>query len=470
MKEISLNAALEVLKETYQGIDLRALLARATADSQWQCIVLKVRLTKEPTKEIRARQLKGEICNVSNDLLRIAFESRKISELDSILEDVEKGVISLKEAQAGLIGYGHEKIREREIINDPGYSTLEEMKGFRNKAGCTSMAETPLVAIEKLIRNRVAGTNIEEFKYCLDMPALVNTTNVVILLPLYCKRLPLLSKERGKYLTRFQTHKSLSNRIKSKIRVYPEGRIGESPQIKLVDLERPAINRNQMVITRLPLKHAIRDGDYIEVDILESTMHSVLISDHLWASEVLPEKKSKFWLNNVLERIDRNLGTLEGWIQGENKGEQQGDFERAVCMLFSVCGLVSVHVGDDYETQTLQIRRNTHKKSSISTDIVMSHPLEEDDTIFLCQCTREWKKDDKFDDILNFTRELRGMSGKTKIKPVLVTRLERAKISEYEATATRRGVKVLTINDLMSLLNRVRQNVKPDKLIKSLLS
>jgi hypothetical protein len=469
-KNNSLNSALRVLKETYNAIDIRAVLARPRSDSPWQCIVLKIRLTNEGTAAIKKHQDKGEICRVSNDHLRIVFESKRINEIETLLKEIERGEISVKGTSARLIGYGHGNIRDREIINDPGYSTPKESNGYRNKAVYTSMNESPPAAIENLgIGKDEMGTTIEEIRYCLDMPALVNPTNVVVLLPIYFRRLQLLSKEKGKYLTRFQVHRSLVNRLRSKVRVYPEGRIGENPHIEIVDLEKLPSNRRQMVITRLPMKSTIQEGDHIEVDIFDPVIRSVTINEKFWASEVLPKKIYSFWLKNVIERIDRDLKILECWLRGENVEGKSQDFETAVSILLSLCGLRSVHVGDIYETKTIQSRRNSHKKSSIGTDIIALLPSEEDKTIFLCQCTTEWKKDEKFDDMLNFAHEFRRVSKDIDIKSVLITRLERDTISEYEATAKRRGVRVLTIDDLMALLNDIRQNIKPYRHIKSFL-
>jgi hypothetical protein len=243
----------------------------------------------------------------------------------------------------------------------------------------------------------------------------------------------------------------------------------------IVDHDKPSGSKRQMVITRLPMKTTIQEGDHIEVDIIDPAIHSMTITEQFWASEVLPEKKVlpekiySFWLKNVIERIDRDFRTLECWIRGDNGGRESENFEKAVSILLSLCGLRSVHVGDIYETKTGQSRRNAHKKTSIGTDIVALLPSEEDKTIFLCQCTTEWKSEERIDDMLNFAHELRRVSKGIDIKSVLITRLERDTIIEYEVTAKRRGVRVLTIDDLMSLLKDIRQNIKPYSRIQSLL-
>jgi hypothetical protein len=162
---------------------------------------------------------------------------------------------------------------------------------------------------------------------------------------------------------------------------------------------------------------------------------------------------------------------LESWLEGKNQKVYPEDFEKAVSILLSLCGLRTMHVGEIYETTTVQSRRDVHTKTSVGLDIITLLPTQEDNDISLCQCVTDWK-DEKINDILDISNELKQMleSEEIKIYPILITRVEAHKISASKAMAEALGIKVMTIDNLRVLLGEIRANKKPYEIAKSLIS
>jgi hypothetical protein len=195
-------------------------------------------------------------------------------------------------------------VRNLEVQNDPGFPP-DGPESFKNKFVYIPMSETIMAAIKRFdISEDEMGISEEEIKYCFNMSTLVDSINVVILLPFYCKRIPTLTEDRGKYLASFQVHKSLVGRLRSKVKVSPCGRIGE-PTIREVEfLGTVKENTDDTRIIRLPFFDWINEHDHIEIEIFHSTLPLLNVTEQFWANEVLNMRTRNFWVKDVMERID----------------------------------------------------------------------------------------------------------------------------------------------------------------------
>jgi hypothetical protein len=175
------------------------------------------------------------------------------------------------------------------------------------------------------------------------------------------------------------------------------------------------------------------------------------------------------WSNMLIERIDPDLKVLESWIKGKGR-DPETDFEKGITILLHLCGLQTVHVGNDYEMAAKQARKEVYGKSTVSIDALI---LSASDEIFICQCTTEWKKN-KITELLDISQELKGRLSQRDVKPkinaVLFTKVESNMISQTIKEAEENKVKVIAIENLLTLLHEVRNNKKPFRLAKSLLS
>jgi hypothetical protein len=86
----------------------------------------------------------------------------------------------------------------------------------------------------------------------------------------------------------------------------------------------------------------------------------------------------------ILERLDPNLDVLESWLNGTG-AKPEKDFERTITILLHLCGLMTLYVGDDYESATQRTRTEKHAKTTISIDVIA---LTLSNDVYLIQCTK----------------------------------------------------------------------------------
>lgn len=177
----------------------------------------------------------------------------------------------------------------------------------------------------------------------------------------------------------------------------------------------------------------------------------------------------KNWSKMLIDRIDPGLRTLESWIKGKGKDPER-DFEKGVAILFHLCGFQTVHIGDQYEMATLQARREVYGKSTVSIDVLV---LAADNEILICQCTTEWRRD-KITELLDINQELKSRfsnkDSKLRINPVVFTKVERNMIPQTAKEAEENNVKVVSIEDLLGLLEEIKNDKEAFKQAKILIS
>lgn len=451
----TLSTVLSILRTTYKSIDIRAMLGRSRHDNSWYCILLKTRLTHEDITETREKHGKMSVCRIDNDRFKLVFDCRPIDTIDTFLNEIEQGQISIAGILARPIGDGHQTIRNNELINDPGFTEGDEKCGYAHKVAFTGMRSNPATTIQTLgITNSEIGTQLSDLTYCFNTTSniLNNQNNIIILLPIYCKRVRLLFEERGKYLAKYQMHRALMEQFKPRVRVSPNGEIRTFKHIEDIKPIDVVQDNNEMLMIALPMIKEIEQNDHIKIDTFHKSIQGIRVQDCFWASEIFKSKNS--YLKNVIERIDPNLTKLESWLEGKGK-DSSTDFEKAVAILLSLCGLRTIHVGDVYEGVAIQARRVLHKKTSVSIDIIA---LEEDDKIFILQCATDWNFR-KIQDILDISHELAQIiiPDEVTVQPILVIGVETNKISSSKELAESRGVRIITIDQLRILLNKMRK-------------
>jgi hypothetical protein len=193
-----------------------------------------------------------------------------------------------------------------------------------------------------------------------------------------------------------------------------------------------------------------------------------LIEDNIIAKHRVGVAQNN-WSKMLIERIDPDLKILESWIKGKGK-DPEIEFEKGIAILLHLCGFQTVHVGDKYEMAAQQTRRETYSKSTVSIDVII---FSKNDEIYICQCTTEWTKN-KITDLLDISQELKSRFSqrdiKPKINPVLFTKVEKNMLSETIRQAEENKVKVVSIEDLLALLEEIKNDKEPSKQAKNLLS
>ncbi|MPZ07505.1 MAG: hypothetical protein GEU26_14010 [Nitrososphaeraceae archaeon] len=176
------------------------------------------------------------------------------------------------------IGYEYDTILDKEITNDSGYSNKEEANGFTNKIVCTPMHNFPMTAIEELgIKKDEIEISTSDLEYCLGMTSVSNSNNIIVLLPVYCKRLPVPLEYQGKYLAIFQLHRVLTRTLVARVRISPDGHTDvakdiSSPNFRII-ADDPQIG--EMTTVALPMTTRIRKLGCFHHSFIQTAIFSI---------------------------------------------------------------------------------------------------------------------------------------------------------------------------------------------------
>lgn len=166
---------------------------------------------------------------------------------------------------------------------------------------------------------------------------------------------------------------------------------------------------------------------------------------------------------------------MEIWLRGKGK-DSALDFERAVSILLCMCAERSIHVGATFETSPRESRKMKYGKVKVSTD-VLAFSKNSEDEIIVCQCTSEWEEYELTDfidfrkKIVNiFETSLAWTMHKPRIHAAIFTPTESTKLLRSIESAERQGIKVITIESLLALLEGVKNDNLSIGFLKDLLS
>ena len=117
----SLKQVIASLHDTFTSIDIRAVGAKKKVATQWECIFLKVRLTSDNRKLLEVYEKKKKDLDAKiNVRFRLFAECRDIHELDSTINEIQNGLITLEEFPLKLL----QSIADAKISNDKYYINI----------------------------------------------------------------------------------------------------------------------------------------------------------------------------------------------------------------------------------------------------------------------------------------------------------------------------------------------------------
>src|SRR5215207_694267 len=95
MEALTLTQLLQMFSRCYESVDVRALLARSknSLDASWECVFLKLRLTKENRTDIE--ELHTQRGHLNRPFLKVLYMHVSIDELSNIIQDIKSGYITI---------------------------------------------------------------------------------------------------------------------------------------------------------------------------------------------------------------------------------------------------------------------------------------------------------------------------------------------------------------------------------------
>src|SRR5690242_7236946 len=103
MQDYSLREVISSLQHTFVNIDIRGVVGKKNERTdeckcEWTCIFLKIRLTMDNESKIREvhKKRKRDLALKNNDKFKMLAQCRGIDELNSIIEEMQKGQITIE--------------------------------------------------------------------------------------------------------------------------------------------------------------------------------------------------------------------------------------------------------------------------------------------------------------------------------------------------------------------------------------
>ena len=388
---------------------MRGILAKSDIESKWRSIVLKIRLTKDSTtklKEIHNTKEK-KLGMIKRDKFKVVFETREIGCLSDILHELQKGVITLDGHQTELVGIDFQNIFDKEVVNSSSYVAANEECGYLHKMVFTSMPENPEQFTRQTLRisEEDQGIGFSQLHSWLDVntDSLINPNNVLVIFPIYCKRLNLLPDERGKFLAKYNVHESLRANCVAKAAVLQKEQIVERLEFPLVD-QNPSHYDGDTVTITLPIIQ-ISEESYVTIAMYHKSLNILL------TEETLP--------GNVILQV-KGISLLHGF----NQFKASRNFAEYVCssdddqQVVSTTWLLSL-----LDFATLELGGYVHEDEKIYDDDRYAADIlayNADRQMFLVvDCTKTVPFDNKIDKIRNAAEEINKRIGENIFIPVI---------------------------------------------------
>jgi hypothetical protein len=395
-----LNDIIPILGDSYNGIDIRAVLARSTRDDRWYYVLLKIRLTTDSPIKIQGLydKKKNELGSIDRDDFRVVFHCKNIQQLDAFLNEIQNGPIRLGTITASPMGKEFQNIFENlQVYKNGIYSTEHEREGFNNLMAFISGRERPEALVRQLgVRIKDYNMKFNEISSWLDTEpmALGHSNYIIIVLPLYCKLLggP-FSSEARKFLAKYSVHRSMQRHCAAIVKRNYTELIKRLEFKDLELLQNSSDNHDEMDTLAIPMIEAISAGTFVQIEIRHDNLGEIC-TDRMTVP-VISQRK----VDDDRYPLYRVLKFLEAWEKIPNYllSNDPKTQVSATTWLLTLLGFNCINLGAiDREDENI---KKQGKARLHSIDIISYNPSNK---LFLaCDCTINPPPLDKIDKIRN---------------------------------------------------------------------
>jgi hypothetical protein len=118
-----------ILKDSYRGVDIRAVLAKSKSENRWYYTVLKIRLTQDTAIKIQEIHDKkeNELGSIDYDDFKVVSDSIDIQQLDTFLNGIQNGSIKLNRIIARPRGTEFQNIFDNLLVVRNGMYSNEQV-------------------------------------------------------------------------------------------------------------------------------------------------------------------------------------------------------------------------------------------------------------------------------------------------------------------------------------------------------
>lgn len=450
----TLKDLIPVLRDTYRSIDIRAVLAKSKAESIWYSVVLKVLLTKDSRTELKQTQetKQSKLGTIKREKFRVVFENKDVQQLESVLSEIKNGCLTLNGDRTKLVGADFQNIFQKDIVNDQLYTTPDQRSGNTHKMVFTAMPENPESFTRNILQvtEEEQGIKFSEIYSWLDAtPAsLVNPNNVLLIFPIYCKRLTLTSDEKGKFLTKYSIHRLLLSECLVKVKIFRNENIVERPEFQMKEyIQSPY---EDMATIRLPMTQTMLPIDYLELEVVHKSLEGIGLScDTVYGSEISDKsersrkvEKTKFPLFSAFNHFRAGKNFADYILSYDNKKQ-----EVSTTWLLALLDFVPVRLG--------AVDKNDEKmchEDRYAADII-AYTTNNEISSLVVDCTTSVPPNDAIDKIRNTANQINLKIGITFV-PTIFSSVECTSSIQHSRNS---GVTIIDRNDIEELLKLISQ-------------
>lgn len=343
----SLKEVISSLQHTFVNIDIRGVVAKKSerADEcnecdEWTCIFLKIRLTMDNKSKVLEvhKKRKRDLALKNNDKFKLLAQCRDIDNLNSIIEEMQKGQITIEGLPLKLLTTEINIYGKRVETYYNGYSSPEENSGYNHWfifASYPTGGGSTYKAIQDLgLTPDDMDIEYELIAQWLDITQdqwIYNYSNFVIIIPIYIKKIG-ISRNENKIWIEYEIHKSLLNECVLRKTLYGE-EIQKFPDIPLrvlqlkelqeleimavlkVDIKATDFSKNEKMKIAI-IHNAIRQL-YCE-DLSISNLTEFIAKPKLsYLQELMQQVTTQFKQNSNLSEYSRNalkIDPFEGYV------------------------------------------------------------------------------------------------------------------------------------------------------------
>ena len=211
--DISFKEIFPVLKNQFKSIDMRGIFALSHDEGFWRIAFLKLYFTKLDTPELK--RIHKNICTKykieDREDFRIIFEAKKIDEVETIFKEITNMQVRMSNLVGSPMGTNYQNIHLNDsfVTKYRLYINRDEIDTYSKKALISKSEYKPIDVINH------CKVNLENYPikfsdliYPLAINDIGQYSDLIIILPLYCKQLENDSKE---YIAKFEIHNKLTH-------------------------------------------------------------------------------------------------------------------------------------------------------------------------------------------------------------------------------------------------------------------
>ena len=233
IQDLTVGELIPLLRDTYNAIDLRAILLENK--KEWECIYFVLRMTIQDKEKLGSlyKRSRSLISGQRSDV-QFVYQSRDVSEIESVLDQINNGNV--------LVGTYNARIEKtKNIFKEKtktlsGYSISED-SSFPHKVLCYGASDiNPLMRLENhgIQPSDLGLTYFPDMKSCFDAGNLYNPYHLILVFPVYAKVLECNPDEvEGTLYSKFEIHNTIFSKCKIRLEIRsPPNELIANPNIE----------------------------------------------------------------------------------------------------------------------------------------------------------------------------------------------------------------------------------------------